>query len=81
MDPFVDPMEQVLSLQTYDADASPAPGPEPSNGCIYYRDQPTYQCRTNYCETYGCLTFECETWVCLYEPDSPPPDPQPTGWA
>jgi hypothetical protein len=64
MDPFNpfagipgDPMEQVLSLQTFDSDAVPGPVP-----CV----------RTNACRTCACVTNSCDTIGCTYSCDVPP---------
>jgi hypothetical protein len=54
-DPFAgipgDPMEQVLSLQTFDAVAVPGPVP-----CVI----------TNACRTCACVTNSCDTIACTY---------------
>ncbi|HWK89317.1 MAG TPA: hypothetical protein VNP72_04955 [Longimicrobium sp.] len=77
-----DPMEQVLSLQTYGTDATPAPTGNTSYGCVYGPGSGTYMCRTWYCETYGCVTYSCETFMCRFaSADEPgPADPGTETW-
>ncbi|HEU0014917.1 MAG TPA: hypothetical protein VFQ45_14615 [Longimicrobium sp.] len=73
-----DPMEQVLSLQTYNT--TPAPPPDNvSYGCIYAPGG-TYGCTTYWCETYDCITVECATWQCIYGDRSPEPQPIGETW-